>query len=187
MGRACTSNTKDHFSLAWLICHIILLFWAKSPLSLLAAIVCHEAGHVLCGAFWGEIPHLEINGGGLRLCYLQQGSVLRRVSVSLAGPAVNIIAALALQEYEAFYLYSMALGIINLMPVSCLDGGSILRAICYRYLSDSVAYSLCRCISVISTLVIFALNCAVQLRYTTNLSLAAVSVYLTVTVLGRDN
>lgn len=173
--------------MAWLICHLILIFWARDPAALLSAIGIHEAGHMLCALFLsGELPAVRVNGGGIKLIYVSLYSPFRRAAVSLAGPAASFVFALFLCRWESFSLYSAALGAINLFPVSVLDGGNILQAVCEGTLKPSVAQGICRCASVVSTLVIFALNCAVQLKYGTNLSLAAVTVYMTVVVLGKD-
>ncbi len=134
----------------------------------------------------GELPAVSVNGGGIRLIYVSLHTPLRRAAVSLAGPAASLASALFLYRWESFSLYSAALGAINLFPVSVLDGGNILRAVCEGTLKSSLARGICRCSSVVSILVIFAFNCAVQLKYGTNLSLAAVTVYMTVSVLGKD-
>ena len=146
----------------------------------------HEVGHVLAALFlWKELPCFEITAGGFRLTYLGGGDLFGRLAVSAAGPLVNIAWGLLAGD-GLFAVYSVFLGIINLLPVSALDGGGIFKAVCEKLFSPSAAYYVCRTVSVITTLVMFALNCAVQLRYGTNLSLAAVTVFLTVSVLGSE-
>ncbi len=173
--------------MAGLILLDFLLFQAEKPLQLAAAMLCHEAGHVLTALiFTRELPRLSINGAGIKLSYIGLVSASHQITVSAAGPFFSVLFGIIFHHIGMFPLYSISLGLINLLPVSCLDGGGMLRAASEKLFMPRTAIAMCRSLSVITTLLIFALNCAVQLKFGTNLSLAVISIFLTVSVLGRD-
>ena len=164
-----------------------LLIQAEKPLSLLSAILIHEAAHLLTALiFTRELPRLSISGAGLRLSYSGLGKTAEQITVSAAGPVASILTGLVFYNKAVFSLYSLGLGMINLLPISVLDGGGILRAMTEKLFMPQTAFAVCRTASIITTLLIFALNCVVQLKYGTNLSLAVISVFLTLSVLGKE-
>ena len=187
MGRLCKSFGRTAGTLLWLIFCGVLLNCAKKPLQLLLAMMIHEISHIICGILLGgRLPRVEINMVGLRLSYSGIYSCGKRIAVSLSGPIVSILMGLFHYFGTEFSLYSLSLGIINLLPISALDGGCALRVLAFNYLMPARAERVCKVVSVLSTLILFAVNCAVQLRYSANLSLAALTIFLTVTVLGRE-
>ena len=173
--------------MAKLIIFAFLLFQAEDPLTLTAAILCHEAAHLVCALFFTrELPIFSISTAGFKISYIGITGCSQQVIVALAGPFVNILSGLILYKEGIFPLYSLGLGVVNLLPISILDGGGILRAICEKVFFPATAYTVCRFTSVVTLLALFTLNCAIQLKIGTNLSLAVISVFLTVSVLGRD-
>ena len=184
MGRSCKGAGKGCFTVFGIAFSAFLLFSAGSPAALLASVLIHEAGHIICGILASrQLPEVALTPSGVRLCYPSLPNKIARISVSAAGPIFSLAAGWFFAENEMLFLYSVSLGIINLLPISGLDGGNIVSAICEGSLA---CRRIERSISVISILLFFALNCAVQLKYGTNLSLAVMSVVLTVSVLGRE-
>ena len=88
---------------------------------------------------------------------------------------------------KEFRLFSLGLSIMNLFPVSVLDGGEILTVILERFLLPDNAFRVIRVTSVTAVICLWVLSSAVQLKAGINLSLLAVSVYLTVSVLKSND
>ena len=101
-------------------------------LPIVAAAVCHEAGHVICARSLGlKIRRLGLNWRGPYIIR-EQGNPLQNLAVSLAGPLMNLILAgsMVLGPWLGigaviFGLYNLALGVFNLLPVPCSDGRRI--------------------------------------------------------------
>lgn len=165
--------------MAALIIFAVLIFSSNDPLSLLFAVLCHEGGHILTAlVLAGELPKLSFNIAGMRLKYTGFFKTSQQIAVSAAGPFVSILLGLIFYDKKTFALFSLGVGIVNLLPVSCLDGGGILRAVTEKTCLPQRAYKICRIVSAAATVMVFALDCAVQLKYGTNLSLAIITVYL---------
>lgn len=121
---------------------VILVFM----LSMMLAVLAHEFGHALVGRWFGgrgaEV-YLALFGG---LCCFREAnfSRWRKIAMVAAGPLVNLLlgglAMLALylgpQAGSArtavlflnwFFVVSLFLGALNLIPILPLDGGHILR------------------------------------------------------------
>lgn len=102
---------------------------------LFAAIASHELGHICTILILGErITDMSVSPFGLsikrsgRLC-----SYKLELIIYLSGPISNILFALIFSEIknsvcEAFVEQNLIFGILNLLPIKTLDGGSALRA-----------------------------------------------------------
>lgn len=104
----------------------------------LLAILLHEAGHIMlynllhCGR-----PILQIGWGGIALHWNTSGiPVHRQVMILLAGPLINIAAAIlsfiiCTQSFRLtvvlFGGINLLLGLFNLLPLGFLDGGRLLE------------------------------------------------------------
>ena len=100
----------------------------------LAACGLHEMGHLLAiRALGGRVSLLRLTcvGAELRLSARYPLSAGKQLAAALAGPAVNVLLALAAARWgEGAFLFAglnLALGLFNLAPVAQLDGG---RALC---------------------------------------------------------
>lgn len=140
-------------------------------LTLLCAAVLHECGHVAAFLLLGEpMPALRAGRLGLQLCAVRPMSPRRECLVALAGPAVNLLCALALRVLCGaglpFYMHLMtAAG--NLAPVGSLDGGRILRTLCEVRFSPRTARLLWRGVSLVTLCAgLWASLCALWCRGT---------------------
>ncbi len=173
--------------MAALIIFIILILSSGAPLYLLFAVVLHEAGHILAALLVaGELPRLRFNIAGVKLKYDGLAGAARQITVSAAGPFMSILFGLIFYGKRNFALISLGLGIANLLPVSCLDGGNILRSITEKLFLPEISKYICKAFSVIGAVFVFVLNCAVQLKYGANISLAIITIYLLYCSLGED-
>ena len=126
-------------------CRVSLLFPAlvtglllRQPdgltLSCLLASVVHEGGHLAAMVALGCPPTactLGAFGARLEMGRDRLTGYGRNILVSLAGPAVNALAALVLWRCgraQAAAVHAL-LGAFNLLPAAALDGGQILRCL----------------------------------------------------------
>ncbi|MBS5725621.1 MAG: hypothetical protein KHW59_07575 [Clostridiales bacterium] len=176
------------------------LVMCPAPGLLLLAVLLHEGGHLLCALFFGwQLPSVRLGPAGIALRYTGIHPSWQEILVCLAGPLANFAAAafccwsmhFAFGEgrvllCRTLLFYCMGLGTVNLLPIQGLDGGGILDGLCTQLFLPDRAYRICRAGSVLSVLLLWAVNLYIQMKIGFNLSLFAVSLYLTVTVLpGR--
>lgn len=180
-----------------------ILFFAAAltmcpvPGLLLLAILLHEGGHLLCALFldWRR-PSIHLSPAGISLCYTGIHPPWQEILVCLAGPVANFAAATLCYFSMNFEIgegrvllcrtllfYCMGLGMVNLLPIQGMDGGGILSGLCTQLFLPDRAYRICRIGSILSVLLLWIVNLYIQLKIGFNLSLLAVSLYLTVTVL----
>lgn len=164
------------FALALLAC--------PYPLALILALSLHEGAHLMAALILQkELPLITFSLTGARLSYRPCQNTFSALTVSLSGSFFGMIFAFLLWRYKAFSLCSMGLSLVNLLPVSCLDGGGALQIILDRFCLPRKAYLISRIASVLAVILFWALSVAVQLKAGGNISLLCVSVYLTVYVL----
>ncbi len=98
---------------------------------LLLGALLHEAGHLAAmGCCGGRIERLTIGVLGAKIIPRYQGipSTARELVILFAGPAAGILAGLAAARlgFWRFAQINWFLSCFNLLPLSGLDGGSIL-------------------------------------------------------------
>lgn len=165
-----------------------------APGLLLLSVLLHECGHLLCATVlhWRR-PAVHLGPAGIALRYAGVHPPWQEVLVCLAGPAANFAVAAICRwssmfaaesaGYRPLLLYCIGLGAVNLLPIQGLDGGGILSGLCALLFMPDRAYKICRMGSLLSVLLLWAFNLYIQMNIGFNLSLFAVSLYLTVTVL----
>lgn len=114
----------------------VLLSSPEILAALLLAALAHEWGHYLAlRAFGGRVDTITVTALGAEMHIAPQKSLSygAEILATFAGPAVNLLLALFLgfagQHMSICYLFSGAqfiLGAFNLLPITPLDGGSIL-------------------------------------------------------------
>ncbi len=124
----------------------IILLPNIGTLMLFAALGAHELGHIFAILIVGErISDIAVSPFGLsikrsgRLC-----SYKLELIVYLSGPMTNILLALIFSRVksnicEAFVEHNLIFGIMNMLPIKTLDGGSALRSVLLMLFSEKVA------------------------------------------------
>lgn len=132
---------------------------------------------LLCSAALHELGHIAMaRACGIRLICLKLGifgaalspesslySYKKEIILCLGGPAFNFLTALTARNFflaapnaEIFIASSLALGTLNLLPITDFDGGRAVNAVLCSVLSVDTAARLMRAVSFIF---IFSLWC----------------------------
>lgn len=174
--------------MAGLLFLVLTLLSATEPFSLLFALILHEGAHITAAALLGfRLPAFNLTAAGMRLSYCNTKGLFQNLSVLLAGCLAGALAALLPFLPAHFRLYSAGLTILNLLPISCLDGGEILLLLLEAFMLPDRAHRAATAVSTATVLVLWMISLAVQLKAGVNLSLLAASLYLTVTTLTNKN
>ena len=187
-------------SMAGILFFTAALLLCPAPGLLLLAVLLHEGGHLLCALLLGwRRPSIHLGPAGVALRYEGIHPPWQEVLVCLSGPMANFVTVVLccwlLYSANAegrvllcrtLLFYCAGLGVVNLLPIHGMDGGGILEGICEQLFLPDRAYRICRAGSILSVLLLWGVNLYIQMKIGFNLSLFAVSLYLTVTVLpGR--
>ena len=143
---------------------------------LLCALI-HEIGHLLALTLMGSHINLKITYAGFVL--ERSGKVLsytEELIASASGPFANIITALILFNSKVVILEiacqaSLALALLNLIPIYSLDGGKIVAALLKMFLPITVAEKISDILSAICLFLIFVISICLMLTKTPNFSL----------------
>ncbi|MBQ4066356.1 MAG: hypothetical protein IJD22_01805 [Clostridia bacterium] len=154
------------------------------PVEMLLAVSLHEAGHVLSSLILCKrLPTLSLSGAGLRLCCHGPHTTAAAIAISLSGSAFGIAAAILPILPKGFRLASLGLSLMNLLPISGLDGGGALLIFLETLMLPDRAFRISRAVSAFAVLLFWVFAVAVQLKALPNLTLLAVSTYLTLSSL----
>lgn len=124
------------------------------------AVFIHEAVHYLtaraCRVYASE-AEADIFGIRLRLPYIL--GCTDRIIISASGPLASFVVFIALQtadsiipfmgrRWEFFAFANFCIGIVNLLPMSPLDGGGILKAVLARFFGVILGGRIFRAVSI---------------------------------------
>lgn len=158
----------------------------------LAASFMHEAGHFTALlAFDCKPQRISVGLFGMRV---EQDPAKRlgyrqNALVSLAGPAVNLVTFCILSFFhgnEAAALVHLTLGVFNLLPIEPLDGGQALYCLLALRMEEESARKWVLRISVITLFPIAAAGFFVLAMSGYNITLLAVSLYLSLLLLLKE-
>ena len=166
----------------------LLIDQSLFSLAMILAIILHECGHILAARLCG-IKLRECRIGLFSAGLFPKDSIFsykKEIFLCFAGPAVNFITSLPLiffiHENTAFLQYfvfsSIALGILNLIPIADFDGGRILRAFLYILVEERYARGFLYLLSMVCVLLLWLLSVYILLRRGSSLSLFIFSISL---------
>lgn len=155
----------------------IFIFAASSAClaAVLAAVVCHEAGHFLTlRVFGADVDALQVSVFGIQMHIgnAERLSYGKEAICVLAGPLVNLTLSWMLgmlgRTHEEAFLFSgaqLVLGIYNLLPIVTLDGGRLLWIIVGWVSDPFFADWVCRWVSIIFLILLGGTAGLLWIRY----------------------
>lgn len=120
---------------------------------LLAASI-HEASHIIvCKLHHVELQSFSLGLGGAELNAAFRNDRQELICVA-AGPLSNLLCVLLFFRAPCFALFSLLLGIYNLLPLSSLDGGRLLFLLLpCSFLSKEAVCTIVECIVILLLIV----------------------------------
>lgn len=148
------------------------------------AVVSHELGHLisakLCGA---EVESFTLDVAGAKMSL--SGKLISygdELFIAASGPIVNLaMAAFAFNAFPRYSAFSLALGLLNLFPVSGFDGCRILQSSLSLIFGADFSAKASDIISFATVVVLWIFAVYVLVKYKTGFSLFA----LTFLILGK--
>ena len=168
----------------------LMLYIDKTGLMLptLLSTLFHEFGHLLSLLMLNLKPKgVVFKVGAISIIGSFALNTRGELFLNLAGPILNFLLffiffgcylILGTAFTRDFALINLVLGVFNLLPVTGLDGGSIVSILLLKILKPLTANTVCIIISAITILLIFILGVNVFYTTKTNPSLILLSLYL---------
>ncbi|MBR2295923.1 MAG: site-2 protease family protein [Clostridia bacterium] len=158
------------------------------PMMLILAYIIHELGHIIIAKI-NHIPMRKFKIGSFRLSLSYDCSGVpykKELFVCLGGIAFNLLfaslmAILKLYKYDSisfFILCNLSLALMNLYPVSTLDGGGILKCLLMMLFDTEKAEKISKIISLIAVFILWLCAVYLQLVFDSNISMLFISIFL---------
>ena len=183
-----TSKLREYIALFAAILTLVGIGASAHPFILIFCYLVHEAGHLLfarvCGA---QIKKISVGVFKLALGYdSAMLSYKREFLVCFGGILFNLlfaILALALplektQGVEFFLACNFSLALINLYPVSILDGARLLKLTLLGMFSHERAEKISNAVSFVAVILLWLFAIYFQLVFSANISTFVISVFL---------
>ncbi len=164
---------------------LAVLSGVADTLPVLLAALVHECGHLVACRFYGVPVRLfapspvgaVIGYDATCLTYGQEAAI------AAAGPLANALSVLCVlfcrgRFFALFGVSSLGLCFFNLLPLTGLDGGVILRTFLDSRFGPRKAFRVAGVVSDMVAAALFVLAALFQLRAGGNLSLLFLSIYL---------
>lgn len=153
----------------------------------LFAVVVHEIGHLIVMKKQGVAPKsINFTAAGILICGNAFFSVKQGIVIALAGPISNIVFTVCfyisgvLFKSDLLIIFAavqLLVGLINLLPIKGLDGGTVLINLFYR-LNLKNADMILSLVSIITAVLVTVLGTAIMVRNVGNPSLMLLGIYL---------
>lgn len=158
------------------------------PYMLIIAYLIHELGHLFFAFLVGaKIEKFKLSTLHLSLSYdCSKITYGKEILVCLGGIIFNLITAGIIwlipafcgEACQFFVICNLSLALMNLYPVSILDGAGALKALMLIKLRQDLAEKISNTVSIIAVFVMWLLSIYLQLAFSSNLSLFFISVLL---------
>ena len=167
---------------------LISISASPHPLLLTLCYLVHELGHILTTRLLGgKIRKISLGVFKIAIGYDTYSMPYRKeFAVSIAGIAFNLIFAAICailnkngNEALSFLITcNLSLAIINLYPISILDGGRVLKLVLYAAISQDKAEKIARYVSFFGAILLWFVSIYLQLVFSANISMLLISVFL---------
>ena len=159
-----------------------IMLWAVfyktyAPFVMLAAIIIHEAGHLLASAISkNRFKRISLQAGGLVLGGNRNfASYKSEAFIALCGPLLNILSRLLTAKSELplislFADHSFALALINLLPIDGFDGGRLASCLLSCFLPPKACSILCDVLSFLALFFLWSISVYLMLKTDRNIS-----------------
>ena len=173
-----------------LVLTVLSLGTSPYPVALILCYFIHECGHLAVSHMMGaEMKRLKLGICHLSLTYdcsslsygkelaVQTGGIVFNL---LSGLVVHFLPVLSGEVYDFFVVASISLALMNLLPISILDGGGMLKSILSMIFQPYTAERVCLYVSFACALVMWFFAVYLQIVFSSNLSFFFISVFLLV-------
>ena len=164
---------------------VMIYLWAvfagcETAFFSLAAVAIHEAGHIFAGAAAKrKINSVTLTALGADIEYSGAVPYKTDLIIALSGPLYSIASGLIFfRFFPIFSVISVIYGVLNLIPVSCFDGGRALRCALYLFADIDAAGRICDVIGVFFLIIMYVFSVFLLFYTSFNASLLFVCAYV---------
>ncbi len=168
---------KIRISTAAFIAAVSLFFMLEPSIGISAvfSVLIHESGHLLMGGLCGaRIRRITLATPGAVIEFDRTFGYHDGILVYGAGIFFNLIsgafATVFGEKYIVFMLFSLGYALINMIPISGLDGGRLLECVLSFFLSYRVHDTVCKWISFLS--LFFLWQCSIYILFKTQINIS---------------
>ena len=179
---------RETLSFLALLFTMMSISGSPHPIMLIIAYAIHELGHIFFASLVGaKIQKFKLSALHLSMSYdCSKITYGREALVCLGGIIFNLVTAGVIWLIPAFcgeacrffVICNLSLALMNLYPVSILDGAGVLRCVLLLKLRQDLAEKISDTVSIISVFIMWLLSVYLQLVFASNLSLFFISVLL---------
>lgn len=171
-----------------LICFMLAIDRTGFMLPTLFAVFVHETGHLL--AMWAadcQPREIRLIPTSVQIVRGFSTKKYGEAAIAFCGPAANLVLfgtlflnylAFKSEQSLAFAILNLVIAVFNLLPVSGLDGGTLLAIFLSRFTDIYKAESIVRIITAAFAFGAFLLGVYLWVSGTANISVFVVAVYL---------
>lgn len=180
--------------ISFLFCAVVCFMLAVDRTGLviptLFAVFIHETGHLL--AMWAadcQPKQIRLIPSSVQIVRGFSPKRCGEAAIAFCGPATNLVIFGALtanyfifksEQSLTFSLLNLVIAVFNLLPVSGLDGGTLLTLAIAHFTDIYRAERIVRIITAVFAFVVFLLGVYLWVSGTVNISVFIVAVYLAV-------
>jgi len=177
------------------VCFMLTVDRTGLVLPTLFASLVHEGGHLLCMWATDSQPKaIRLIPTSVQIVRAFSLKHKTEAAILACGPAANLAFFVALfvnyrifesNQSLVFAVLNLVLAVFNLLPVSGLDGGSLLTLALARFVDIYKAESIVKLITLAFAFVMFLLGVYLWVSKTVNISVFIVAAYLAVCGLAK--